>query len=212
MVSRSMLGIVTRFMYECISVDRYCRVCPGVSLLDEKEALSFFRLWVIAAWSTVQNCVFWFLSLILHTYKALCSYKRTWKCFLPFKFDKPHPLVIMVTIIYIYIYIYCGEGPRSRCYWRTAALRPIVQPCDEDNCIFFIFPSNGAPLEWQWQGKTEVLGEKSVPVPLCPPHITKPGSNPGLRGERPATNRLSHGTAGGMYKLWIRYKYSARTS
>ena len=25
-----------------------------------------------------------------------------------------------------------GEGPRSRCYGRTAALRLIVQPCDED--------------------------------------------------------------------------------
>jgi hypothetical protein len=24
---------------------------------------------------------------------------------------------------------------------------------------FFIFPSNGAPVEWNWQGKTEVLGE-----------------------------------------------------
>ena len=27
----------------------------------------------------------------------------------------------------------CGEGPRSRCYGRTAALRLIVQPCDEDD-------------------------------------------------------------------------------
>jgi hypothetical protein len=27
------------------------------------------------------------------------------------------------------------------------------------------------------------------------PTLTDPGSNPGLRGERPATNRLSHGTA-----------------
>ena len=26
------------------------------------------------------------------------------------------------------------------------------------------------------------------------PTWTEPGSNPGLRGERPATNRLSHGT------------------
>ena len=25
-----------------------------------------------------------------------------------------------------------GEGSRSRCYGRTAALRFIVQPCDED--------------------------------------------------------------------------------
>jgi hypothetical protein len=27
------------------------------------------------------------------------------------------------------------------------------------------------------------------------PTLTDPGSNPGLLGERPATNRLSHGTA-----------------
>jgi hypothetical protein len=27
---------------------------------------------------------------------------------------------------------FCGEGPRSRCYGRTAALRLIVQPFDED--------------------------------------------------------------------------------
>jgi hypothetical protein len=26
-------------------------------------------------------------------------------------------------------------------------------------------------VEWNWQGKTEVLGEKPVPVPLCPPQI-----------------------------------------
>jgi hypothetical protein len=28
---------------------------------------------------------------------------------------------------------FCGEGPRSRWYGRTAALRLIVQPCDEDD-------------------------------------------------------------------------------
>jgi hypothetical protein len=50
-----------------------------------------------------------------------------------------------------------------------------VQPCDEDeekdDQFFFIFPSNKAPGEWNLQGKTEVLGEKPVPVPLCPPQI-----------------------------------------
>jgi hypothetical protein len=35
----------------------------------------------------------------------------------------------------------------------------------------FIFPCNWAPVEWNWQGKTEVLEEKPVPVPLCPPQI-----------------------------------------
>jgi hypothetical protein len=37
--------------------------------------------------------------------------------------------------------------------------------------IFCHFPSNGAPVEWNWQGKTEVLGGKPVPVPLCPSQI-----------------------------------------
>jgi hypothetical protein len=37
--------------------------------------------------------------------------------------------------------------------------------------FFLLFHFNGAPVEWNWQGKTEVLGEKPVPVPLCPPQI-----------------------------------------
>jgi hypothetical protein len=48
------------------------------------------------------------------------------------------------------------------------------------------------------------LGEKPVPVPLCPPQISHGldlESNPGLRGERPASNRLSHGTAN-LFFLW----------
>jgi hypothetical protein len=43
------------------------------------------------------------------------------------------------------------ERPRSRSYGRTAALRLLVQPCDEDeekdDQFFFVFPSNGAPVE-----------------------------------------------------------------
>jgi hypothetical protein len=63
---------------------------------------------------------------------------------------------------------------------------------------FFVFPCNGAPVTWNWQGTTEVHGEKSCPsatLSTTNPMWTYPGSNPGLRGERPATNRLSHGTA-----------------
>ena len=47
-------------------------------------------------------------------------------------------------------------------------------------------------------GETEVLGEKPVQMPLFfPTSLTwnDLGSNPGLRGERPAINRLRHGTA-----------------
>jgi hypothetical protein len=43
------------------------------------------------------------------------------------------------------------------------------------------FPSNGTTVEWNWQGKTEDLGEKPVPMPLCPhkSHMDWPGIEPG---------------------------------
>ena len=51
----------------------------------------------------------------------------------------------------IWVFFFCGEGPRSRSYGRTAALRLIMQPYDEDeeqdDQFFFIFQSNGAPVD-----------------------------------------------------------------
>jgi hypothetical protein len=47
-------------------------------------------------------------------------------------------------------------------------------------------------------GETEVLGENLPSATLSTTWID-PGANPGLRGERPATNRLSHGTALAVY-------------
>jgi hypothetical protein len=53
-------------------------------------------------------------------------------------------------------------------------------------------------VEWYWQGKTEKLGRKTCPsatLSTTNPTWTYSGANPVLRGERPATNHLSHGTA-----------------
>jgi hypothetical protein len=52
-------------------------------------------------------------------------------------------------------------------------------------------------------GETEVLGENlpSATLSTANPTWIDPGANPGLRGERPATNRLSHGAA---YILFLR--------
>jgi hypothetical protein len=46
-------------------------------------------------------------------------------------------------------------------------------------------------------GETEVLGENlpSATLSTTNPTWIDPGANPGRRGERPAINRLSHGTA-----------------
>jgi hypothetical protein len=46
---------------------------------------------------------------------------------------------------------------------------------------------------------------KPAPVPLCPPQTPHacPDANPGWRGGKPATNRLSYGTAFGTSWKWV---------
>jgi hypothetical protein len=56
-------------------------------------------------------------------------------------------------------------------------------------------------MEYRWDETDRE--NQSIRGRTCPsatlsttnPTLTDPGSNPGLRGERPATNRLSHDTA-----------------
>jgi hypothetical protein len=53
-------------------------------------------------------------------------------------------------------------------------------------------------VEWRLAGETEVLGERSCPsatLSTTNPTWPDPGSNPGRRGGKPATNRLSYGVA-----------------
>ena len=56
--------------------------------------------------------------------------------------------------------------------------------------VFSVFPCNGTLVEWNWQGKTCSSATFSTKNPTW----TDSGSNPVLRGERPANNPLSHGT------------------
>jgi hypothetical protein len=60
-------------------------------------------------------------------------------------------------------------------WWRAPQqkLRTHRNPVMKIIRFFVLFPSNGAPVEWNWQGKTKVLGEKPVAVPLCPPQIPR---------------------------------------
>jgi hypothetical protein len=54
-------------------------------------------------------------------------------------------------------------------------------------------------VEWSLAGETEMYAEKKpAPAPLCPPQNPtwlEAGVNPGSRGGKPATNRLSYGAA-----------------
>jgi hypothetical protein len=74
------------------------------------------------------------------------------------------------------------RGPRS--WWRWAVFYQVLQV-----------------MEHQWneidRGKPTTRRKTCLSATLSTTNLTwtDPGSNPGLRGERPATNRLSHGTA-----------------
>jgi hypothetical protein len=66
--------------------------------------------------------------------------------------------------------IFFVKGPATDA---TGALQPWGLLCNPvmKMISFFVLPCNGAPVEWNWQGKTEVHGEKTVPVPFCRPQI-----------------------------------------
>jgi hypothetical protein len=56
----------------------------------------------------------------------------------------------------------------------------------------------GVPVEWYWQGTNKRVRRKPLPIvtlPTTSPTWTSLSMNTGLRGEKPATNCLSHGTA-----------------
>jgi hypothetical protein len=88
-----------------------------------------------------------------------------------------------------YLQYFVVQGP-------AAALRLIVQPCDKDN--YDVFFSFFLVIEHRWnerQWKTSTRRKTFPSATLSTTNLTwtDPGSNPDLCGERPATNRLSHG-------------------
>jgi hypothetical protein len=77
---------------------------------------------------------------------------------------------------------YFLEGPRSRCYGRTAARRLIVQPCDEDEVFFLFFHL----MEHRWNefdgGKPKYSGNNLYQCHFVHDrsHMDRPGIEPGL--------------------------------
>jgi hypothetical protein len=93
-----------------------------------------------------------------------------------------------------------GRGKASFLLWRAPQQmlrthRSLKAYCATLWWRWLLFFSFIRIMEHRWN---EIDRGKPIPMPLCPPQIPHgltPGSNPGLRGERPANNRLNHGTA-----------------
>jgi hypothetical protein len=93
---------------------------------------------------------------------------------LPVTSIKPHVIREQLIAIFLNInnngfllFIYLLKGSTAD----ATALRLIVHPVMNMIKICLLFQFNETPVEWNWQGKTEVLGEEPIPVPLCPPQI-----------------------------------------
>jgi hypothetical protein len=101
--------------------------------------------------------------------------------------------------ICVYTCVFCGGWRAPQQMLRTH--RSIEAYCATlwwRRLVFPVFPCNEALVEWNWQGKNRSTWGKTCPsATLSNTNTTwtDPGSNPCLRGERPATNRLSHSTA-----------------
>jgi hypothetical protein len=69
--------------------------------------------------------------------------------------------------------------------------------------IFRFFPRNGTPVEWNSQGKTEVLGENPVPVPFCPPQIPHGLTQDRNRASAVRGRRLTAWAIARPYKCYV---------
>jgi hypothetical protein len=88
------------------------------------------------------------------------------------------------------------------------SLKAYCATCDEDKIwsVSSFFPSNGTTVEWNLQGKTEVLGEKTCPsatLSTINPTRTDPGSNPSLCGETHGSYSILTFSFSRKILLWI---------
>ena len=66
----------------------------------------------------------------------------------------------------------------------------------------------GALVNWYQQGETEVLGEKSIPAPFCPPEILHVHSTPLMMERETVRNRQQ--LSANLYNIYHCRVYSEK--
>jgi hypothetical protein len=139
---------------------------PGYSIM-------FYRLWNL---NHILNCtrlcvyVLYFMTYST-SYNQSNYLLKTMKC----------------TYVCMHVCCLCRWGETTLCIWTAATNWPIVDPPDD----MWSMVSNGGMILTEENRRT-----RKITCPNAPLSITNSTwTDPGLRGGRPATNRLSHGTA-----------------
>jgi hypothetical protein len=127
--------------------------------------------------------------------RAVCSFKcqRGWKVYMECNFGNYRSK--FATCIFFFV----EKGPAAD---PTDAPQPSGLLCNPVMKMISFFFSFFRVMEHRWneidRGKRMYFGKKTFTIAtlsIANPTWTDVGSNPGLRGERPTTNRLSHGSA-----------------
>jgi hypothetical protein len=74
-------------------------------------------------------------------------------------------------VYFLYRFLFVVKGPAADATDLPQPWGLLCNPVMKMISSFPVFPCNEAPGGRNWQEKTEVLGEKPVPVPLFPPQI-----------------------------------------
>ena len=143
----------------------------------------------MALWKTLNNYVLFTMAC-----KILCNTStRVYKIQVKFSLGSD-PLEGWKKKVYAIFFPMLHDFRNSMAFWKVPRLRPFVVLI-RAACRCSVWSIGWVILNG---GERELLRETSFPMRLCTtknPIRPGPGSNPGLRAERSATNRLSHGTA-----------------
>jgi hypothetical protein len=130
------------------------------------------------------------LVCITQTECVYCAVRTVFMCFV--WISEQTAIISLYTKVYVLLYPTLPDFKNNIAFWKIPRLRPFVLPV-RAACRWRWLWSNGGMMTGGKPNYSEKnLSQRNLSTTSL--IWTYPGSKPGLRGWRPVTNRLSHGT------------------